>query len=609
MGYKIAFFSWDWLFEIVQEKQKGIQKFLDEYQDISIDLFENYGNYGLVHPMDSLLELYKLPNIKDYDALIFQTNSNFYKDYRQQMIETAHRYHIPVISINDPIKNCVYVGTDNQKAIYDITRTIIDEKHCQNIAYVSGPMTSREARLRKAGFLQATEQIENIQIIDGNWNTEDGEKAAKMLLDHLPELIVCANDNLAHGVVNILLQHHIEVGKDVYVTGFDNLTIARAANPRITTIKRDYQTITYTALKTARELIFGKQITHVYSPFKIIKSVSCGYPASEEDNSELKQEYLSYSYNNNCFFESLERLEILFSKASNFSELLDIFEKESQNLGYKQVYLIMNSDYVDSMSGDITQFSDIMYLMGISYHQLIPDKRHIYQKFPKKEILPQAYKSRYMIYTSLSNNGVAIGYLAFDHYSTMISVNFMTIILKLLGLTIEGIRKEQVLSILNERLEDLSIKDSLTHLYNRFGMNHLGKSLFQSYIKKDHQALIYFIDMDYMKKINDEYGHDMGDYAIKETAQILLDSCSQDDFIIRYGGDEFIIITNAMSNQLPQIINQKVEAFNQLHAYPFDLSLSVGHYLASNKDQFETAINKADTIMYEVKKQKKAQRV
>ena len=35
MGYKIAFFSWDWLFEIVQEKQKGIQKFLDEYQDIS----------------------------------------------------------------------------------------------------------------------------------------------------------------------------------------------------------------------------------------------------------------------------------------------------------------------------------------------------------------------------------------------------------------------------------------------------------------------------------------------------------------------------------------------------------------------------------------------
>lgn len=91
-------------------------------------MFEIFGNYGLVHPMDSLLELYKLPDIKDYDVLIFQTNSNFYKDYRQQMIDEAHKYHIPVVSINDPIKDCVYVGTDNQQAIYKLTQTILAEK-------------------------------------------------------------------------------------------------------------------------------------------------------------------------------------------------------------------------------------------------------------------------------------------------------------------------------------------------------------------------------------------------------------------------------------------------------------------------------------------------
>ena len=109
MTYKIAFFSSDWLFEIAQEKQNAINQFLNDYQDISIDMFEIFGNYGLVHPMDSLLELYKLPDIKDYDVLIFQTNSNFYKDYRQQMIDEAHKYHIPVVSINDPIKDCVYI--------------------------------------------------------------------------------------------------------------------------------------------------------------------------------------------------------------------------------------------------------------------------------------------------------------------------------------------------------------------------------------------------------------------------------------------------------------------------------------------------------------------
>lgn len=66
---------------------------------------------------------------------------------------------------------------------------------------------------------------------------------------------------------------------------------------------------------------------------------------------DLKKEYLSYTYHSNCFFESTERLEILLSEASNFYDLLDVFEKESQNFGYKQIYLMMNSKYIDEMSG------------------------------------------------------------------------------------------------------------------------------------------------------------------------------------------------------------------------------------------------------------------
>lgn len=608
MTYKIAFFSSDWLFEIAQEKQNAINQFLNDYQDISIDMFETFGNYGLVHPMDSLLELYKLPDIKDYDVLIFQTNSNFYKDYRQQMIDEAHKYHIPVVSINDPIKDCVYVGTDNQQAIYKLTQTILAERNCQKVAYVSGPMSSREARLRKAGFLQATKDIEDIQIIEGNWNTIDGKIAGEKLLDHLPELVVCANDNLAHGAIDYFQQKGLEVGKDVYVTGFDNITIAKASSPRITTISRDYHTITYTALKTARDLILKKEISFVHTPFKIIKGASCGYPTNEKDDFELKKEYLSYTYHSNCFFESTERLETLLSQASHFYDLFDVFEKESQNFGYKQIYLVMNSKYIDEMSENIIHFSDKMYLMGMTYHKDSPDEKHIYQEFSKKEVLPQEYKSRYMIYTSLSNNGVAIGYLAFDNYSKNISINYMTIILKLLGLTIESMRKKHVLSLLNKELENLYVKDSLTHLYNRFGMNQLGKELYYQLIEKDQQALIYFIDMDFMKKINDLYGHDMGDSAIKEITSIILKVISKEDVAIRYGGDEFIIITNYLSKDLSTKITDEVLSFNKTKKYPFSLSASIGYYLAHQNDDFETAINQADALMYQIKKNKKAQR-
>ncbi len=86
----------------------------------------------------------------------------------------------------------------------------------------------------------------------------------------------------------------------------------------------------------------------------------------------------------------------------------------------------------------------------------------------------------------------------------------MTIILKLLGLTIESMQKKYVLSLLNKELENLYVKDSLTQLPNEWVSAYgkrkdliyesTRKKLYYQLIEKDQQALIYFIDMDFMKK-------------------------------------------------------------------------------------------------------------
>lgn len=82
MTYKIAFFSSDWLFEIAQEKQNAINQFLNDYQDISIDMFEIFGNYGLVHPMDSLLELPSLEVITIFFRTTFKPFLSICRFYR-----------------------------------------------------------------------------------------------------------------------------------------------------------------------------------------------------------------------------------------------------------------------------------------------------------------------------------------------------------------------------------------------------------------------------------------------------------------------------------------------------------------------------------------------
>ncbi|WP_443656209.1 diguanylate cyclase [Faecalibacillus faecis] len=91
------------------------------------------------------------------------------------------------------------------------------------------------------------------------------------------------------------------------------------------------------------------------------------------------------------------------------------------------------------------------------------------------------------------------------------------------------------------------------------------KKLYYQLIEKDQQALIYFIDMDFMKKTNDLYGHDMGDSAIKEIASIILKVISKEDIAIRYGGDEFIIITNFSSKDLSTKITDEVFSFLNTH--------------------------------------------
>ena len=138
-------------------------------------------------------------------------------------------------------------------------------------------------------------------------------------------------------------------------------------------------------------------------------------------------------------------------------------------------------------------------------------------------------------------------------------------------------------------------------------MDRFGKKIYNDYLKKDGCVFIYFIDMDHMKEINDIHGHEMGDFALKEAAQ-LVKEVSQGDFAMRYGGDEFIIITSCQNTTLAHTFEEKLKVFNDSQHYPFELSLSVGCFQSTLDHTFEEAIKQADTMMYEIKKRKKAQR-
>jgi len=163
-------------------------------------------------------------------------------------------------------------------------------------------------------------------------------------------------------------------------------------------------------------------------------------------------------------------------------------------------------------------------------------------------------------------------------------------------------------------LFNLSLSDDLTGLYNRRGF----LTLTQHQIKLAHRMgktfLIAFIDLDGMKQINDTFGHQEGNHALVETANILRDSFRQCDILARIGGDEFaVFVADAIQDNtstVKQRMQQKLNSCNTDPSRRYQLSFSVG-IVAANSSQnchIEEILVQADAAMYEQKQGKRSSR-
>ena len=112
------------------------------------------------------------------------------------------------------------------------------------------------------------------------------------------------------------------------------------------------------------------------------------------------------------------------------------------------------------------------------------------------------------------------------------------------------------------QIKDLANKDFLTGLYNRRYFFDAGQAIFSKAKRKKQDLAVAMIDIDKFKNINDTYGHDIGDIAIKEVRNIIEKSLRSSDLIARFGGEEFCILLEDISASDTQIVFEKIrEAF------------------------------------------------
>jgi len=163
---------------------------------------------------------------------------------------------------------------------------------------------------------------------------------------------------------------------------------------------------------------------------------------------------------------------------------------------------------------------------------------------------------------------------------------------------------------LREELINLSLVDALTGLHNRRGFFHLANQQFKVARRTQEAALLIFADVDHMKWINDSLGHQAGDRALIEAADVLRNTFRESDIIGRIGGDEFAVLAIVAnveeSGDILARLQRELDARNAEPDRDYRLSLSVG-VVDCKPDEavsFDELMSLADARMYEHKRSK-----
>jgi diguanylate cyclase (GGDEF)-like protein len=165
--------------------------------------------------------------------------------------------------------------------------------------------------------------------------------------------------------------------------------------------------------------------------------------------------------------------------------------------------------------------------------------------------------------------------------------------------------KNRQLHNMIEKLEELSTLDPLTGLNNRRYFAHIFHDECARSLRRGESMTLLFLDLDHFKQVNDVHGHHFGDLALQGTSDCLKKKCRPYDTVVRWGGEEFVILLRATDENAALFFADRIRhaVENEMHRpLPFSLTISIGLAQYQDNDTLELLTDRADKALLHAKK-------
>ncbi|MCR4580344.1 MAG: GGDEF domain-containing protein [Treponema sp.] len=550
----------------------------------------------------------------------------------------------PIISIGVDINldKTTSILMDCKKSYYEVVHHLKKEHGCKKIGFISADLThSVESNSRSEAFTEAMKKnllkIDKNIWFDGNFTDTSALEALKARIkskeDVAFDALVCANDLMACGAMNYLKSLGVKIPEDVKVVGFDDSIAASIASPRLSTINQDIYRLGEKAAEVALNTVEnGCQEKVIYIDADPKFRQSCGCISLNSPEHVFKNVEGRLLTDQNTRMDNYPRFMNEIYEKNNIVTLVDILHgcNTLKQIFYNLRYIIRQCD----MTSLYISFLPEVAFLEADEDFTLPDTMQLYMisndlkgldlfnpeiSFnPKKKLFAARTTKKdagiYLfqpIFSGEKNYGFVYGQIKgvkFADYNVYLKI-IVTALARAFDYTGHLIETQS----LAHELSDLTIQsrtDDLTGIMNRRGFMERGQACLDLILETDGCGLVFFADMDGLKNINDTYGHNYGDLAIKTQSEVLQEVFGNEAIVGRLSGDEFGIIVPGMQLSSVKRTRLKIDLMNEKYSaknkLPFVISTSLGHVDLQNSSKLKDLLNVADEALYEEKRKKHA---